>query len=112
MVEPFFQGLALDQLHHEKVPAAGLFHPVKRSDVRVIEGGEDLRFALEPCDAISIERALVGQDLYGDAATELRVARAVNFAHPTGPERRAYFIKTESRAGGHRHMPTQILLTN
>ena len=45
-----------------------------RGDVRMIERGEDLRFALEPREALRIG-AKLGQDLERDVAIE-RVSRA------------------------------------
>ena len=42
------QGLALDQLEHERVRALALFEAVDGRDVRMIQGRQELRFALEP----------------------------------------------------------------
>src|SRR5262245_41774380 len=111
MVKSFLQGFALDQLHDEKVPAVERFHSVQGGDVRVIEGGENPGFALEPRDAIPIVGGCVGQDLHRNAATELRIARAIDLTHSAGSERRDDFVEPESRAGGHRHRPTLILPT-
>jgi hypothetical protein len=79
------------------VPVAGLLHPVERRDVRMIEGSEHLRFALESRDAIRIERERFRQHLDGDFAAELRIARAIDLAHATGPERADDFIRSETR---------------
>ena len=52
----------------------------------MIERGEHLRLALEAREAIGIGGERLGQDLDRDVAPELRVARAVDLAHPAGPE--------------------------
>ena len=64
------------------MPAAGLFHPVERRDVGMIERREHLCLALEARDALRVRGHGVRQDFDGDAAPELRIARAVDFAHP------------------------------
>ena len=35
--DPLGQRLALDQLHHEEVPASRLLHPEKRRNMRVVQ---------------------------------------------------------------------------
>ena len=47
-VNPLCEILALDEFHDERRDAVGLLEPVDRGDVRVIQRGEDLRFALKP----------------------------------------------------------------
>jgi hypothetical protein len=64
--EPLGQRLALDQLHDEEMPAGGLLHPVQYRDVRVIQCGEHLRFALEAREAVGIEGEQFGEDFDGD----------------------------------------------
>ena len=46
------QRLALDQLEHEETLAVGLLEPVDGADMRMVERGEDLRFAPEPREAV------------------------------------------------------------
>ena len=49
----------LDELHHERARAAALFEAVDLRDVRVIERGEELRFALEAREPIGIAREAI-----------------------------------------------------
>ena len=49
--QPLRQILALDELHHEGLDAVGVLQPVDGGDVRMIQRGEDFRFALEPAPA-------------------------------------------------------------
>ena len=48
------RGLTLDQLHHERADAAALFEAVDVRDVRMVQRGEDLGFALEAREALGV----------------------------------------------------------
>ena len=52
----------------------------------MVQRREDLRFALEPRQALGIVRERVGQDLDRDVAIELRVAGPIDLAHAAGAE--------------------------
>lgn len=67
------------------------------------ERGEQLRFALEPREAIGIGRLQVGEDLQRDVAAEPVIARPVNLTHPAGAERSDHFVDAEPGSGGQRH---------
>ena len=95
--DPLGQRLPFDELHHQEVTAAGLLQPVERGDVGMIERGERLGFALEPRHAIGIGGDGVEQQLHGDAASELRIARAIHLAHPAGAERVDDLVDAEPR---------------
>ena len=58
------------------------FEPVNVRDVRMVEGREHLRFALEARNAIRVLRDGVRQDFQRDITSELRIARAIDLAHP------------------------------
>jgi hypothetical protein len=64
------------------VHRAGLFEPVDVRDVGVIERRERLGFAFEPGEALGVVRERFGQDLERRVTRELRIARAIDFAHP------------------------------
>jgi hypothetical protein len=66
---------AFHEFQDERVRAAGVLEAVDRRDVGMVEGGEHLRFSAEPCDAITIKREGLRQDLQRDIAIELGVAR-------------------------------------
>jgi hypothetical protein len=53
---------------------------MQRGDVRVIERGEHLLFALEPRHAVGVGRPRFRQDLDRHLAPEPRVARAIDLA--------------------------------
>ena len=65
----------------------GLLEPVDRGDVRVVEGGEEVRLALEAAEALGVLRDLGRQHLDRDVAAEVRVGGAVDLAHAAGAER-------------------------
>jgi len=52
-----------DQLHDQGVSVVGVFESVNRSDVRVIERGEDFGFALKPGHSFSIACERFREDL-------------------------------------------------
>jgi hypothetical protein len=78
--------LALDELHDQRAPGARIFNAVDLRDVRMVEGGECLRFAFETHQTIRIARERLRQNLERDIAIELRVARAIDLAHATRAE--------------------------
>jgi hypothetical protein len=95
MTDFLCQRLALDQFHDQEMPAVGLLHAEERGDVVVVEGGQHLGFTLEPRDALRIGRHGVVQDFHRDVAPELRVARAVDLAHPAGAGEGDDFVQAE-----------------
>jgi hypothetical protein len=80
-----------------------LFEPVDLRDVRVIERGERLCFTRKSRDAIGVAGKGVGQNLDRDVAIQLRIARALHFAHAAGTERRQNFVRTKASAVYQRH---------
>ena len=97
------QAVALDELEHQGRCGAAQFNTVDRTDVRVIERGEESRLAFEACHAIGVQRELRRQDLQRDVAIERRVASAIYLAHPPGAEGREDLVGSEARAGGKGH---------
>ncbi len=73
--------LALDELHGEEVNAPGLLDRVNGDDIRMVEGSERLRFALESLQALLGARQLGRQDLEGYVPLELGVLRPVHLTH-------------------------------
>ena len=59
----------------------GVFETVDVRDVRMIQRGQHLRFALESREPVGISRERLGQDLDRDVAIQPRVARAIDLAH-------------------------------
>src|SRR5262245_46836780 len=58
----------LHELEHQRMRASTFFESVNRSDVRMIERGEQLRFALESRETIGIGGEGVRKDLERDVA--------------------------------------------
>ena len=108
------QILAFHKFHHQERPdltfptvLTVLTHPthptffesVDRCDVRMIQRGEGLRFALEAGAAISVVRERLGQDLDRDVAIQLRVARTKHLPHTAFADLRSDLVGAESGAG-------------
>ena len=89
---------AFDQLHHQRVLAAGILEAVDLRDVRMIERREELRFPAEPRQAIGIVGDGGQQDLDRHVAIQLRIARAIDLAHPTRADARRDLVAAEPLA--------------
>ena len=50
--DPIRERRTVDELHHQRVRAAGILETVNLRDVRMIEGREDLRLLMEACEAL------------------------------------------------------------
>src|SRR4029079_1020461 len=86
---------------------AEVLDPVDRGDRRMVDGGEQPRFPLEPGEEGRVLRECVGEDLDRDVSPEARVARAVNLSHPALPERIQDLETAQScpRLQGHEFAP-------
>ena len=78
---PDLSKLNFDQFKDECLAPVGVFESVDRSDVRVVERGEHMRFALEPREALRVVREGGQQDLDRDLAMQLRIARTIHRTH-------------------------------
>ena len=80
------QRRSLDQLQHEGLNAISLLELVNRRDVRVVQRGEDVRFALEAREAIGVRRER-GLDFDRHVAIQPGIACPEDLAHAAGPEK-------------------------
>ena len=71
------EGLTRNQFHHE----GALFDAVNGRDPRMVELGEDFRFALKAGKAVGVGGEGVGEEFDGHFAVKLSVEGAVDFAH-------------------------------
>ena len=72
----------------------------QRADVRMVQRGDGLRFALEALLAFrNRSRQVRREHLDGDRAVQPRVGRLVDLAHAAGAERREDLVGPESGAG-------------
>ena len=98
--DPLRQIVALDQLHHERRDAVGVLESVDGGDVRMIQRGEDFRFALEAGEPLGIGRERRREDLDRDLALQLRVRGAIDLAHAARADGDGDFVGAEAGAGG------------
>ncbi len=59
---------------------------VDGADVRMVQGGSSLGFALKAGESLRVFGYVVGQELEGDKATELHILSLVDHAHPATAE--------------------------
>jgi hypothetical protein len=69
----------------------------------MVQRGQRPGLAPEPREPFRVGRELVGQDLEGDLAIELGIARATHLAHPPDPDQGANLARTDARAWYQRH---------
>ena len=93
------QGLALHELHRDVGDRSGLADLEHGDDVRVAQRRDDPRLLLESLEPVAVDRELLGQELERDVTVEARVARAVDLAHPAGPDALDDFVGPEPRPG-------------
>ena len=89
--------LAGDELENQDSISLPLFEPVYARDVRVAERGEHLSLALESRQPLRIGGKHLGQDFESDFASESRIPRAVNFAHPACPGGREHLVGPDAQ---------------
>ena len=87
---------SFDQFQHERRLAILLLEAVDGRDVRVVQRGQDLGFALEPREACGIGRHRRRQDLDRHVAFQLAVARAIDLAHSAFAQLRDDFVGAEA----------------
>jgi len=94
-----------DELHDEGLRVSLRFEPVDLRDVRVVELGQQLGLALETGQALGVRGEGRGKELECHVAPELRVARAIHFAHSASTELGGHSIMSERGADHSRPPP-------
>ena len=90
-------------------------HVVDGEDVRVIQGGDGARLALEEGEAGGVGGDLLRQDLDRHLATQARVASSVDLAHAAGADEIFDLVRPECAyrqtwSWGHRPAHTIVIL--
>ena len=101
--DPVGERRSLDQLQHERPRPVALLDAVDLRDVGVVEGRENVCFALETREAIRIVGERVGENLQRDIAVELRVGRLPHLSHATLAEERGHVVMPETVTDGESH---------
>ena len=83
--DEFVEGAAGDELHDDDVHAGFVDDVMDGDDVGVVERGGGLGFLEEALAEGGIGGLVGAEDLEGDRAIELEVARFIHFAHAPGP---------------------------
>ena len=96
--QPAREVFALDHFHDQGGAGAAFIDAVNLRDVRMIERGQQHRFALKTCEAARIRCDPLRQDLDGHIAAQLLVPRAVDLAHPARAERLENLVVPDERS--------------
>ena len=78
--------LPIQKLHRNEWLALVLANFVDRANVRMIQGGRRLGFALKATEGLRVFGYIVGQEFESRKAAEFQVLGFVNDAHPTAAE--------------------------
>src|SRR5467141_4257320 len=95
--------LPLDELVYEVVRALHVLEPIDAGDVRMVEGGEQLRLALEAREALGVGGEHWRKGLDGDGAVEAGVAGAIHLSHAPGTLRRDNLVIADAGTGHKPH---------
>ena len=93
---------AVDELHDERGHIAGFLQTVNRRDVRMVERGQDPRFAPKSSQPLGVAGYGLEQKLDRDVAIERAIAGAVDLAHSAFAKLLQDAIRAEVIAGLHR----------
>ena len=102
--EPLLESLALEALHDEEIDSVLVTNVVERADMRMIEAGDRLRFALEPRPLGGIRRAPRREHLDGDGPIQPSIDGAIHVAHAATAEQIADFVPAQGSAGRNGHV--------
>ena len=95
----FGERVALDQLEDDPGQAIRFLEAIHSGDVRMVERGEQFRFALESGQPIEILCECLREDFDRNVALEVCVARPIHLAHGAGAQCGHDLIAAESGAG-------------
>ena len=100
-LEALGDGLAVEELHDEEVHRRAVRrrrlapHVEERADVRVVDGGDGARLALEALVLLGAVGDVGGQHLDGNGAVEAGVRRPIDLAHAAGAEGADHLVRPE-----------------
>jgi hypothetical protein len=77
------QGLSFQQFHGDEGSTIAFVNLIDRADVRMVQGGRGLGFALETTEGLWVVGGVVGKKLQGNMAIKLKVLGFIDDAHPT-----------------------------
>ena len=102
--DPVGERLALDEFEDQGAHAVRVLHPVDRCDVRMVQRGEDVRFALKARQPLRVRANSSGRIFDGDVALRDFVSRA-RYTSPIPPApsrpRTSYAPTRLTRSQGH-----------
>lgn len=96
--QPYGKGLAVDELHHEKVNPVIVPDVMDGADIWMVERRHGARFPLEPRTTLRIIHPLGGQHFYRDFPAEARIESLIDLSHPACPDRLRNAIRAKLAA--------------
>ena len=75
------QSFSFNELHGEKRNVARQFHRMNGHDVRMVQGGDGLRFPLEAMTSFWVAHHGRRENLQSDAPLQFQIFRGIDLAH-------------------------------
>ena len=97
-LEEAAQRVALEQLRDDVGEVALLLELIERQDVRMRDGRDRLRLALETDARLLVRGETVGEDFERDVAADALVVGAVDLAHAACPDRLDDVVRANARS--------------
>jgi hypothetical protein len=97
-----------DELENQRLRVSGLFEPIDRTDVGMIELCQRPGFPLESSDPIGIGGKQFGQHFDRDVAIKLPIARTIHHAHAAFAEGGQDFVRPETTAWSEGHRRSAV----
>ena len=94
---------SLNQFKDERVDAMRFLDAENRGDVGMVQRRKNLRFALEPSEAVRIEREKVRENLESDVPMQSGIVAPIDLSHPTRANELADFIDAQPDTWRLRH---------
>jgi hypothetical protein len=98
------------ELHDDRGSGAGVLDAVHLGDVWMVERGEQAGFERKPLTAVGILGDRRRKNLDGDVTPERVIAGAEHDAHSAGADRFSYFVLSDARTDGERHIQVGDIL--
>ena len=91
--QPLRECLAFEIFHHQKIDFVLMAGVVERADVRMVQAGDGLCFALKALAQFSAACEMRGQNFYRDGSVEAGIAGFVHLAHSARTDRGENFVR-------------------
>ena len=95
LLDAIRQGRPFNKFQHQRTDTLCFFQSVDVADVRIVQLGENLRFTLEPGQAVWVGCEGIREHFQRDLAVQPRIGRAIDLAHAALADEGGHVIVVE-----------------